>query len=66
MNRMRKFVLDDSGVTAIEYAVIAAVISLVAFGALQSTGVNASHVFGQVSACLVGGVCESSTPVGGD
>jgi pilus assembly protein Flp/PilA len=36
---------DDSGVTAIEYTMIAALISIVVFGATQSIGSSVSSFF---------------------
>ena len=47
-----RFVRDESGATAIEYGLIAALISVVIIGALQATGTNLSTTFGSVSTSL--------------
>lgn len=41
-NLMNRFVKDESGATAIEYGLIAALIAVVCIGALTSLGTNAS------------------------
>jgi pilus assembly protein Flp/PilA len=43
---------DDSGVTAIEYALIAALIAVVAIAAFSAVGTNLSSTFSRIAACL--------------
>ncbi|MDR3526371.1 MAG: Flp family type IVb pilin [Rhizomicrobium sp.] len=47
-----KFLRDDSGATAIEYGLIAALIAVVIIGALTTIGTNLSNVFTSVSGSL--------------
>lgn len=44
--------LDETGATAIEYGLIAALISVVAISALQLTGTNLSSTFNTVATHL--------------
>ncbi len=46
------FVDDDSGATAIEYGLIAALISVVILGTLQSLGANMNAKFTTIGAAL--------------
>jgi pilus assembly protein Flp/PilA len=43
---------DESGVTAIEYALIAALIAVAAIAAFSLVGTNLSNTFSRVAACL--------------
>jgi pilus assembly protein Flp/PilA len=52
-----RFAKDESGATAIEYGLIAALISVVIIGAVSLVGTNLSNVFG--------GIAESLEPAGG-
>jgi pilus assembly protein Flp/PilA len=47
-----KLVRDESGVTAIEYALIAALIAVAAIGAFSAVGGSLSATFSRVAACL--------------
>jgi pilus assembly protein Flp/PilA len=47
-----RFLKDDSGATAIEYAVIASLIAVVAVPALTGLGSKLKHTFGLVKASL--------------
>lgn len=47
-----RFVRDESGATAIEYGLIAALISVVIIGALQALGGNLNTDFTSVSTAL--------------
>ena len=47
-----KFIRDDSGATAIEYALLAAGISLAIIGAVQSIGPTLSGKFSAVNTSL--------------
>ena len=48
-NRIQSFLRDDSGATAIEYGLIAALIAVVIIGAVQLVGSNLSSTFTTVS-----------------
>ena len=52
MLRVRSFLSDESGVTAIEYALIAALIAVAIIGAVTTVGTNITTVFGEISAQL--------------
>ena len=52
MNTFRKFLKDESGATAIEYGLIAALVSVAAIGALQAMGGSLNTMFGAVSTSL--------------
>ncbi len=47
-----RFVKDESGATAIEYGLIAALLSIVIIGALQLTGTSLTAVFDEIAATL--------------
>jgi pilus assembly protein Flp/PilA len=47
-----RFVQEDSGATAIEYGLIAALVSVAAIGALTAMGNSLSTMFGTVSTAL--------------
>ncbi len=48
-NKFKTFCADESGATAIEYGLIAALVSVAAIGALTSLGSNLNTMFGTVS-----------------
>ena len=48
MNLFSRFVRDESGATAIEYGLIAALIAVVIIGAVTSVGTNLSGTFNTV------------------
>ena len=52
MSMFRRFVKDDSGATAIEYGLIAALIAVAAIAAMQNIGSKLSETFNNVSAEL--------------
>jgi pilus assembly protein Flp/PilA len=52
MKRFRRFLRDNTGATAIEYAVLASLIGLVIIKAVTLTGTKVSTVFGEVGAAL--------------
>jgi pilus assembly protein Flp/PilA len=53
---MTRFAADESGATAIEYGLIAALISVAAIGALEAIGGSLSDVFNKIDSDLdVGG-----------
>lgn len=49
INTMKSFLSDESGATAIEYGLIAALVSVAAIAALQSLGGSLQSIFGVVS-----------------
>lgn len=51
-NVFARFIADESGATAIEYGLIAALIAVVCIGALTTMGTKLSAMFGKVSAKL--------------
>jgi pilus assembly protein Flp/PilA len=52
MLQVRNFLSDESGVTAIEYALIASLIAVAIIGAVTTIGTNMTTVFGEISAQL--------------
>jgi len=51
-NLFSRFVSDESGVTAIEYGLIAALIAVVIIGAVSSLGTGLKNTFNSVAASL--------------
>ena len=51
-NLLSRFVRDESGATAIEYGLIAALIAVAIIGALQLVGTNLSTTFNSVATNL--------------
>jgi len=49
LNQLKAFFHDDSGATAIEYGLIAALVSVAALGALTATGTSLNTIFSSVS-----------------
>ena len=49
MNKLVRFVKDESGATAIEYGLIAALIAVAAIGAMQGIGTRLNTTFNNVS-----------------
>lgn len=60
-NVIRDFAKNESGVTAIEYGLIAALIAVVIISALQSVGSNLNSTFGHIADAL--GHTQDSSPV---
>ncbi len=52
ISKLRRFFKDKSGATAIEYGLIAALVSVAAVVALQTLGGSLNAMFGVVSATL--------------
>jgi len=57
---LRRFLSDDSGATAIEYGLIAALVSVAAIAALSAMGTSLDAMFSAVSTALDGAVTASS------
>jgi pilus assembly protein Flp/PilA len=49
MEKMKRFLKDEEGVTAIEYGLIAALIAVVIIGAVATLGTNLSSKFSTVA-----------------
>jgi pilus assembly protein Flp/PilA len=54
-DRLPRFVTDESGVTAIEYCIIAGLLSVVIVGALATVGTTVNVLFFQTVARALGG-----------
>ena len=52
LTSLKNFLANESGATAIEYALIAALIAVVIIGAVQTVGTKVSTVFSQVGSAL--------------
>ena len=52
MKTLFRFVADESGVTAIEYGLIAALIAVVIIGAVSTVGTSLSGTFNSVASSL--------------
>ena len=52
LTAIRSFAKDESGATAIEYGLIAALVSVAAIGALTAMGTSLSDMFNTVSSSL--------------
>ncbi len=52
LTKLMLFLKDDSGATAIEYGLIAALVSVAAIGALTAMGQSLNAMFGTVSSAL--------------
>ena len=52
INILKKIRKDESGATAIEYGLIAALVSVAAIGALTALGTSLDNMFQTVSAAL--------------
>ena len=51
-NLIKRFAKNESGATAIEYGLIAALIAVVIIAAVQLLGTNISKQFGKVAAAI--------------
>ncbi len=52
MTFIKSFLRDESGATAIEYGLIAGLVSVVAIGALTTLGTTLTGLFGEVASKL--------------
>lgn len=52
---VRRFLASEDGPTAVEYAVMLALIVIVCLTAIQSVGTNANTTFTNVAASIAGG-----------
>lgn len=51
-NFIKQFAADESGATAIEYGMIAALIAVVIMAAVQAIGTNLDATFDKIAKCL--------------
>lgn len=54
---IQRFLKDEEGVTAIEYALIASLIAVVIIVAVRSTGTQVQNTFNQICSALKGSAC---------
>ncbi|RYC34041.1 Flp family type IVb pilin [Lichenibacterium minor] len=52
MNMLKRFVKDESGATAIEYGLIAALIAVVCIGAMTTLGTNLKAKFNIIATSI--------------
>ena len=52
LRTLMNLIKNESGVTAIEYALIAALVAVVAIAAFSAVGTNLSNTFHSVAQCL--------------
>ncbi|MGV3576592.1 MAG: Flp family type IVb pilin [Devosia sp.] len=62
MNIFARFAQDESGATAIEYGLIAALISVVIIGAVAALGTQLTGVFTEITGCLENSASCATTP----
>lgn len=55
LRRTREFLVNEDGPTAVEYAVMLALIIVVCLTAIQAIGTNANATFNSVAGVLPGG-----------
>ena len=61
-NLVSRFLKDESGATAIEYGLIAALIAVVIITAVGALGDSLSGTFGRISAALTGAGAGGEAP----
>jgi len=61
---IKSFIADESGATAIEYGLIAALVSVAAIAALRGMGNSLNNLFGVVSGELTNAVNSASQSTG--
>lgn len=61
-SKFRSLIADESGATAIEYGLIAALVSVAAIAALSTLGGSLSAMFGHVSQCLTDAMANVNPP----
>lgn len=63
-NLINRFAKDESGATAIEYGLIAALIAVMLIGALNTLQTSLTGIFGRISTALNG--AAPAAPAGGN
>lgn len=61
IERLKQFITDEEGVTAIEYGLIAALIAVVIIGAVTTVGNNLNTVFETIGNALAGTSSTTTT-----
>jgi len=56
---IQRFLSNEEGVTAIEYALIASLIAVVIIAAVAAVGTNINNTFTKIATCLRTGVCPT-------
>ena len=64
-SHLSRFAKDESGATAIEYGLIAALVSVAIIAAVTSLGEQLSNTFESISSALGGTNASSTTNTGG-
>lgn len=59
---LSRFRLDEIGATAVEYGLIAALVSVAAIGALMALGGSLQQIFSFISTTLAAAVSGGTTP----
>lgn len=59
MSKFLRFLKDESGATAIEYGLIAALVSVVIIGVLSTVGTNLNTTFSTIGSALKGATASS-------
>jgi Flp pilus assembly pilin Flp len=54
LNQLRTLAKDESGQDLLEYALLVALIALVAFGAVQAAGTSVNNIFTRIAGQLAG------------
>ena len=57
--RVLKRLKNSKGATAIEYALIASLIAVVAIGAMRALGTKLTELIGQITKTMANGIAES-------
>lgn len=65
LTTFKNLINDESGATAIEYGLIAALVSVAAIGALETLGTSLDEMFGSVSVKLDEAVAAGGAGGGG-
>ena len=59
MNTFKRFIKDESGATAIEYGLLAALLSILVVGGATLAGSAIDVIFNKVANCLEGEACDT-------
>ena len=65
LTTMKTLIRDESGATALEYGLIAALVSVAAIGALNTLGGSLNNIFGIVSGQLDSAATAAAGSAGG-
>lgn len=59
---VRQFLVEDEGVTMVEYGLLAALISIVCIAALGAIGTQLNTLYIEIKDCLAGGPGKGTCP----